>query len=122
MTDSDHITELVNPTFAVLGGATYLRGYPTNYFYGLSSWRTNFEIRTRPFYWSSAAMGAAAYLDAGDTFTTIQDFGIHASIGAGLRFLFPEFNRRVLRIDFATPLESTLVSPAYFILTFGQGF
>lgn len=111
-----------NPTFAVLGGATYLRGYPTNYFYGLSSWRTNFEIRTRPFYWSSAAIGAATYLDIGDAFGTVQDLNAHASIGAGLRFLFPEFNRKVLRIDFATPLEATTVSPAYFILTFGQGF
>lgn len=106
-----------------LGGDSYLRGYPSHAFSGTQSWSGNLELRTLPFSFQTAHLGAVAFLDLGDTFNSLEQISTHASIGLGIRALFPQFNRQVIRVDLGVPLEKlTHQNPSYIIVQFGQTF
>jgi hypothetical protein len=67
--------------------------------------------------------GYVVFTDMGDAEQNFSDLGLHASVGAGLRVGIPQFNKFVLRFDFAKPLETIQgASPAYFVSQFGQAF
>lgn len=84
-----------------LGGDNGLRGYPAQAIYGrgASSVLWNFEYRTRPWVLQSIHFGAVAFYDAGAVYPHASDPGVHHGVGAGVRVLFPQFNRSVFRLD-----------------------
>ncbi len=110
-----------------LGGNGRLRGYPTNFFVGKNLVAANLEYRTRALQVFSSQISAAAFWDVGDVPVDWSKLAIKHSVGAGLRFLFPQFDRVVFRIDLGVPIPSggslpQGVSPVSFFATFGQAF
>jgi hypothetical protein len=64
-----------------------------------------------------------AFYDAGGTADRLSELQLRHSAGAGLRFMAPEFDRVVLRLDWGFPLSpgySTLPGALFF--TFAQAF
>jgi hypothetical protein len=109
--------------FETLGGDGALRGYPSRYFRGPQEWGANLEVRTRPYTWRATHFGFVGFVDTGDAFDHPRAIQAHTSVGVGLRVGVPQFNRPLLRFDFAYPLESIPdADPAYFVAQFGQAF
>ena len=72
------------------------------------------------------------FYDAGDTPDTVDGYSrmgdrirttLHQDVGIGLRILFPQFNKDVLRLDLGFPFEQsgTFYAPS-FSAEFGQSF
>lgn len=107
----------ITNAFVSLGGDNGLRGYPSRAFFafGASSAQSTIEWRSLPVDIFSAQLGVAAFYDAGALFSLddaadlspedLAAFGVHHSVGVGVRFLLPQFNRGVYRVDFAVPLD-----------------
>jgi hypothetical protein len=110
-----------------LGSDSRLRGYPTAYFYGSDVVVSNLEFRSRPVEIASLQFGATAFYDVGDAFSGFENLHPRQSAGLGLRVLFPQVTRSVLRLDVGVPF-STLPIPAgadkvpdvSWYVTFGQ--
>lgn len=114
--DLDHKVE-------TLGGNGRLRGYPTSFLNGPYLWVTNFELRTQPEIFNTLHYGGALFFDMGSAALSTSNLLAHASVGAGVRILFPQFNRQVFRLDGAIPLESaTEFTPSYIVARFEQAF
>lgn len=96
-------------TLVTLGGDNGLRGYPSQAFYdfGASVLQSTLEWRSLPLDLASVQLGAAAFYDTGAIFHEPRDAVFHHSLGAGIRFLFPQFNRGVYRLDAAVPLDAS---------------
>jgi hypothetical protein len=94
-------------TLVALGGDTGLRGYAAQYFYGFGASRMlfNAEYRSLPVIISSVHVGLVLFYDAGSVYTDPAAIRLHQALGAGLRVLFPQFNRYVFRLDVGAPLE-----------------
>jgi hypothetical protein len=111
---------------SALGGSTRLRGYPTQAFLGKDVVVANFEFRTRPVEILACQLGAAAFFDAGDAFEGWSDFRPKQSAGFGLRILFPQLDRTVLRADWGFPLTRGYrepdALPGDIVVTFKQAF
>ncbi|MCM2323403.1 MAG: outer membrane protein assembly factor, partial [Oligoflexia bacterium] len=106
-----------------LGGDDALRGYPSGYLTGSQLAAANLELRSRSLRFKSVHWGTAFFYDVGDAFNAPSELRLHQSVGAGLRIVFPEFNRAALRLDFAMPLERLPdAMPSYFVAKFGQAF
>lgn len=105
-----------------LGGNNGIRGFPSDYLYGQQLWGGNLELRTVPFKVWAMYLGAVAFADGGNVFGTVDRPGFSASLGFGLRIGIPQFNRSLLRLDFAFPVTGAPLNPAYFVATFGQAF
>jgi hypothetical protein len=83
----------------------------------------NLEVRTLPSVFQTVHTGAVAFLDFGDAFNDGEQLRLHASTGVGLRILFPQFNRAVLRVDLGFPLESAAdIDPMSITAGFDQAF
>lgn len=112
----DRYENYLNRTFDV-GGDTRLRGYPSAGFQNSSRGPLvlvlNTEVRTRSIDILSAQVGLAAFYDVGGASETFQDLYLRQSVGAGVRILFPQADRTVLRVDWAFPF-----TPAYGYETF----
>lgn len=104
-----------------IGGEGRLRGYPTNGFVGENLVAFNVEMRTSPVEILSCQVGAAAFFDTGDAFDN-RDIRMKSSVGFGLRGLFPQLDRKVMRIDIAFPMvrDSFATSPVGFFIAFEQ--
>ncbi|MCU0681828.1 MAG: hypothetical protein MUF34_06155 [Polyangiaceae bacterium] len=109
-----------------LGGESRLRGYPSSFFIGKDYVSSNVEFRSRPVEIFSTLVGAAAFYDVGGAFRGFDRLNIHQSLGAGLRVLFPQINRTVLRGDLGFPLEAGGPPPGVsrfsFYVAFEQAF
>jgi hypothetical protein len=112
-----------------LGGDTRLRGYPqAGYQYSLKgpvAVALNGEFRTRSVELLSVHTGLAAFFDAGDATDSFEHLRLRSSAGLGVRFVFPEFDRIVLRADWAFPFEPVpgySTFPGTFFVTYGQAF
>jgi hypothetical protein len=94
-------------TLVTLGGDNGLRGYPSQAFFGFGDnlARGSFEWRTRPVEWASVHLGGLLFYDVGSVYPTLEDAEWHHSVGFGLRFLMPQFNRYAYRLDAGFPLE-----------------
>lgn len=118
----------VSNVMASLGGDLGLRGYPNGAFTatGGGSTKGNFEYRSPPLKWSFVHLGAVTFYDGGSVHQTLSDFKWRQSAGGGVRFLFPQLNRSVFRLDLAAPLSDYPVglSRPGVVLSFGsaQGF
>ena len=105
-----------------LGGDNRLRGYvkPVT---GASLIAMNAELRSTSLDILSAQVGAAAFYDAGDAWDGNEKVRLKQSVGVGLRVLFPEFDRIVMRVDWGFPISPGYSSlPGAFVLSFGQAF
>jgi hypothetical protein len=112
-----------------VGGGDYLRGYPTSFFIGKDVVTYNVEFRTRPVEILSCELGAVAFYDVGDAFNGLSRLTPYQSVGFGLRGLFPQLDRTVLRADLGFPAERPVdpttrapIAGYSFVITFGQAF
>jgi hypothetical protein len=109
-----------------IGGETRLRGYPTGVLIGENVLAANLELRTRPLELWSCQLAGAAFVDAGDAFDRFDELGLKESAGFGVRLLFPQLERVVMRADWGFPLTPGYVEPDSFpgdiIVTFKQAF
>lgn len=108
----------------VLGGNNRLRGYPSSSIYGRDQMVTNFEFRSTSVDILSAQTGLSVFYDLGDSPDVLAEWKAHHGVGVGLRILFPQANREVLRLDWGFPLGDPAlpVWPGSFFITFGQAF
>jgi hypothetical protein len=124
----DRYENYLNRSFDV-GGDTRLRGYPAAGFQYSSRGplivSLNTEARTRSIDILSAQTGLAVFYDVGGASETFEQLYLRQSVGVGARILFPQFDRAVMRIDWAFPFTppygyTTFPGSVYF--TFGQAF
>ena len=89
-----------------LGGDNTLRGFASAFRQGTRLVNVNWEFRSRPWIFHTVHLGFVVFYDGGDVYDypPRNDFQYHNSLGLGLRTLFPQFNRVVLRIDAGFPL------------------
>ncbi len=94
-------------TLVTLGGDSGLRGYASGAFHdvGASVVTSTLEWRSLPIDLSTLAFGVACFYDAGGIFHEPGELRLHHDVGVGVRFLFPQFNRGVYRLDVAAPLD-----------------
>jgi outer membrane protein assembly factor BamA len=114
-----------------IGGEDRLRGYPTAFFFGKDTIFFNIEYRSRAIEILKAQIGGVLFFDAGDAASGFDMLRAKQSVGFGLRTLFPQVNRLVLRVDFAFPLKRgpfpetgspVPVDPFGFFFAFDQAF
>jgi hypothetical protein len=104
-----------------LGGDNGLRGYASAQWLGSSLARVNLEWRSLGVELWTTQLGAVAFLDMGDAFDEGQRLRWHSALGLGLRWLLPQFNRVVARLDWGFPLEDD-AWPGRLNLGFEQAF
>ena len=111
---------------SVLGGEDRLRGYPTRYFVGKDVVALNLEARSRPVEIWEMQFGATAFYDVGEAFDGFDHLRPAHTVGAGLRAVFPQIERAVLRLDVGFPIAAgplpAGVAPVSFFVAFGQAF
>jgi hypothetical protein len=119
---TDHYRNYRNLNLS-LGGTTRLRGYQSIAAVGSNLIASNLEFRTRPIEIFSAQIGAVAFYDVGDAFDSFSDVHLLHGVGAGIRFLAPQLDRDVFRVDVGVPVpfdaprgETTVIA------TFEQAF
>jgi hypothetical protein len=100
----DRYENYLNPQLA-LGGTTRLRGYRALAFTGPNVVVGNVEIRSRPIEILSVQVGVAAFYDVGDAFARWDELSLKHGVGGGLRFVFPQIERTVLRVEMGIPLN-----------------
>ena len=105
-----------------LGGDTGLRGYIIGEFQGSSMFVGHAEVRTMPIAVFSQRFGAVLFCDVGDAAQTFAVMMLRTDVGLGLRWLIPQLNSAVIRIDWAVPLVDGLVTPAGFPGRASAGF
>ncbi len=112
-----------------LGGDTRLRGYPQAGYQGVLKGplavALNAEFRTRSIDILSVHSGLAVFYDAGDVGERLRDVFLHQSAGLGLRFVAPQFDRVVLRADWAfpfNPVHGYQTFPGAVFVGFDQAF
>jgi hypothetical protein len=118
----DHYLNYRNTNLA-LGGTDRLRGYANAAVVGPNLFVANLEFRTRPLQIFSVQLAAAVFHDVGDAFESLNDIHLRQGVGAGIRFLAPQLDRDVFRIDVGVPVPAD--SPGgetTVIATFGQAF
>ncbi len=113
--------DYLNKSFA-LGGESRLRGYPTQGFIGKDVVASNLELRTRSIEILTAQLGLALFYDVGDAFDGFDHLRLRHGAGVGLRALFPQLDRYVLRADVGFPLESRAGGRPDLVITFRQAF
>ena len=101
-----------------LGGDNSLRGYPADFRLGTRLVNVNVEVRSRPLVWRTLHLGLALFYDGGDAWMHEQGepMQYHHSVGIGLRGLFPQFDKGVVRLDLGFPLDR--VPDPYSMVTF----
>jgi hypothetical protein len=109
-----------------IGGSDRLRGYPSASFIGNDFLAANLEFRSRAVEIWGVHIGGAAFFDSGDAFNDFTQMSLKHSIGVGVRVLFPQIQRTVMRFDWGFPLTQGPGLPAPFpgdvTITFGQAF
>jgi hypothetical protein len=109
-----------------LGGDGRLRGYPASMFIGKDYVLANLEYRSDPVEFMSVQAGFVLFIDAGDAFDTFDKMHLKQSTGFGLRLVFPQLERSVMRIDAGFPLTLGVLPASQYhgdvVVTFGQAF
>jgi hypothetical protein len=89
-----------------LGGDTGLRGYQIGEFQGTVAAAAHAEVRTLPLALASQRFGALLFYDVGHAADSYTALVPHHDVGIGLRWLIPQLNSSVLRIDWAIATQS----------------
>lgn len=117
------LLEESNNRFFTLGGDSGLRGYPIGFFTGEAKVEGHVELRTRPMPIWFTRLGAVAFYDTGHAADSTDELVLHHDVGGGLRFLIPQLDPYVMRLDWALPLTgATKGLPGRFTLGFYQVF
>ena len=109
----------------VLGGANGMRGYAVNEFIGTTALVADIEIRTMALAIWSQRIGGALFYDVGDAAPSFATLDLHNDVGLGVRWLIPQLNSTVIRVDWAVPLQDgpvTRVGVGRFSASFEQVF
>jgi hypothetical protein len=118
----DHYLNYRNTNLGI-GGTTRLRGYQSTVAVGSSYVASNLEFRTRPVEIFSAQLAAVAFYDVGDAFDTFSQLELKHGVGGGIRFLAPQLDRDVFRVDIGFPIPfDTPGGETSVIATFEQAF
>ncbi|MCB9639626.1 MAG: hypothetical protein H6727_12100 [Myxococcales bacterium] len=121
----------IDRSVSTLGADNGLRGYLSSVFEGQHMFRVNVEFRSLPLNLWTIHAGFVLFYDGGAVFggedpaKPGQDlpFLYKQSVGFGLRFQFPQFDRETIRIDMGIPLSPGGGSfGSWFSLSFGQAF
>jgi len=106
-----------------LGGDGRLRGYPSQRFLGDNLVASNLELRTRSFQILTVLVGGSLFYDVGDAFDG-EALDVKHGAGFGLRLLFPQLGRSVMRVDWGFALEPEPGATIFdgLIITFSQAF
>jgi hypothetical protein len=94
-------------SFFFLGGSTGLRGYAIGDFQGQSQLIGHAELRSVPLAVFSQRFGGLLFYDLGHAAASFSAMIIHHDFGVGLRWLIPQLNSSVIRIDWAVATQST---------------
>jgi hypothetical protein len=105
-----------------LGGDTGLRGYAIGDFFGTSEVLGHVELRTAPAAVFSQRIGGLLFYDVGDAAPSFAAMVPKHDLGVGLRWLIPQLNSTVLRMDWAFATQSTTLTRAGFPGRFSAGF
>ena len=115
-----------------LGADNGLRGFAPRALLGNNLYHVNVELRSRALNLWTIHIGGVVFYDGGDAPLGLNRYdrmgqflaaGFHQDAGLGLRLLFPQFNREVLRLDLAFPFESAEGGYApRFSVEFAQAF
>jgi hypothetical protein len=114
--------------FFSLDNTSRLRGFRarpeiSDDLYGTGVIAHNLEFRSRPLQIFSTLLGVALFHDIGDAFYDISEIRLKQSAGFGIRFLAPQIDREVLRLDFGFPLTGGNQEGEFTInAAFGQAF
>ncbi len=121
----DRYTNYLNAKSS-LGGDTRPRGYPSGAFIGKDVVAATLEYRSRAAQILSCQLAGAVFFDTGDAFDGFDKMRLKQSAGFGLRVLFPQLDRVVLRVDWGFPLTRGVVPaggfPGDIVFTFRQAF
>ncbi|MSP26339.1 MAG: hypothetical protein EXR75_14520, partial [Myxococcales bacterium] len=115
-------TENVQST---LGGEGRLRGYATGVFRGADVVASNLELRTRALSVGTVQLGGALFYDVGDAFDAGEPIRPKQGAGFGLRVLFPQLGRAIMRFDWGFPLTPAFATGGVFdgvVITFHQAY
>jgi hemolysin activation/secretion protein len=105
------------------GGENRPRGYPTRYLFGENVVAQTTEFRTKPLEILKTQWGLVFFHDAASAYDNVSELKMLHSVGAGIRALFPQFDRVTFRLDFGVPLNRPAdVSPYSVIFTVDQAF
>ena len=89
-----------------LGGDTGLRGYQIGEFQGTVAAAAHAEVRTAPLAAYSQRFGAILFYDVGHAAASYDALVPHHDFGVGLRWLIPQLNASVVRIDWAIATDA----------------
>lgn len=89
-----------------LGGDTGLRGFQIGELPGTVQASAHAELRSRPVAVHSQRFGAVLFYDVGDAAESYGGLVPHHDVGVGLRWLIPQLNSSVLRIDWAVATDA----------------
>jgi hypothetical protein len=96
-------------SFYSLDNRGRLRGYRADLggpeLYGTGLVAANVELRSRPLSVLSTLIGLVAFYDVGDAFYDLDEVELRHGFGGGIRFLIPQLDRDVLRIDVGFPAD-----------------
>lgn len=99
-------------TIYFLGGDTGLRGYEIGDFQGTTSFIAHAEARSAPLPVYSQRFGALIFYDVGDAAGSLGALVPHHDVGVGLRWLIPQLNASVVRVDWAVPTQNGTLTRA----------
>jgi outer membrane protein assembly factor BamA len=119
-----------------VGSDDGLRGYEPGLFLGNNYYLVNAELRSIALNLWTVHIGGVVFYDGGDAPATLLSandvrsqatppgvVGYHQDAGIGIRVLFPQFNKDVLRVDLAFPFEYSQGAWAPRVsIGFGQAF
>jgi len=101
----DQYRNYLNLAPFALGGDNRLRGYPFGNFQGDKLVALNAEFRSVPFEIWGVHAGGVLFYDAGHAADSVQELSLKQSAGVGWRFVAPQFDRIVVRLDVGLPLS-----------------
>ena len=89
-----------------MGGDSGLRGYQVGEFRGTVAAAFHVEVRTAPIALVSQRFGALAFYDVGHAADSYRALVPHHDFGVGLRWLIPQLNSSVVRIDWSIATDA----------------
>jgi hypothetical protein len=104
------------------GGAAALRGFEVGEFIGYTAFAGHLELRTAPRALGSQRVGAVAFYDVGHAAPSFSDLLPHSNVGIGVRWMIPQLNASVVRIDWAVPLQDGPITRVGMPGRFSAGF
>lgn len=120
--DADAVRADTHRGLFFLGGNTGLRGYVIGDFEGSSQLVGHLEVRSLPLEVFSQRFGGLIFYDVGHAAPSFGEIVPHHDFGLGLRWLIPQLNSSVIRVDWAVATQGTTLTHAGLPGRFSGGF